>query len=240
MPPPLELTGDPDERNYKSANFVLGSLTTVTLYHDYICPWCWIGFIHAQRLQAQYDLRFDWRGAELIPPGMPYEAAPPKPANLNAPPASPAPKGRFDLFVQTEGLVMPEPRPKFVRTHSALLGAEWAWHQGGDVFDRYNAAVYRAYWEQQKDIGEVAVLVKLAEEEGIDAEAMTRSIREERYNDNIVPFDDAAYATGIRHVPTFLFGAEESLAEANYSDLTHAAERFLFRRERHRARKGSG
>jgi hypothetical protein len=67
---------------------------------------------------------------------------------------------------------------------------------------------------------------------------MIDSIRADRYTENIVPFDDEAYAAGIRHVPTFIFGAEEVLAEANYTDLAHAAERFLFRLERHRGKKG--
>src|SRR4028119_1900852 len=110
MPPPLELSGDPDERNYTSDKFVLGSLTSVTLYHDYLCPWCWIGFLQAQRLQSEYDLTFDWRGAELMPASISYTPAPPKPDDPNAPPPPPAPKNRFDLFVESEGFVMPTPR----------------------------------------------------------------------------------------------------------------------------------
>jgi predicted DsbA family dithiol-disulfide isomerase len=237
-PPPLELTGHPDERNYKSLNFVLGSLTSVTLYHDYLCPWCWIGFLQSQRLQSQYGLSFDWRGAELMPASIPYTPAPAKPADPEAPPPPPIAKSRFDLFVESEGFVMPTPRPAFVRTHNALLGAEWARGEGPAAFDSYNEAVYRAYWERCEDISNLEVLQALASNAGLDGNALADSVRTDRYTENIVPFDDDAYASGIRHVPTFIFGAEEFLAEANYADLAHAAERYLFRLERHRAKKG--
>ncbi|MES2465584.1 MAG: DsbA family protein [Armatimonadota bacterium] len=237
-PPPLELSGHSDERNYKSDHFTLGSLTSITLYHDFLCPWCWVGFLQAKRLAAEYRLAFDWRGAELMPANLPHTPAPPKPVDPGAPPPPPAAKSRFDLFVESEGFVMPTPRPPFVRTHNALLGAEWARAEGPEAFDAYNEAVYRAYWEQGLDISDPEVLRSLADSHGLNGAALTESIRAERYAENILPFDDDAYATGIRHVPTFIFGAEEFLAEANYTDLAHAAERFLFRLERHRAKKG--
>lgn len=239
-PPPLELTADPDERNYKSDRFILGSLMTVTVYHDFLCPWCWIGLLQAQCLQQEYGIALDWRGAELMPASLAYTPSPPTPVDLNAPPPPPAPKNRFDLFVESEGFVMPSPRPPFVRTHNALLGAEWARTLGPDAFDTYNEAVYRAYWERSADIAHIGLLESLAAESGLNGAAMADSIRAERFADSIVPFDDDAYAAGIRHVPTFIFGAEEFLAEANYTDLAHAAERFLFRLDRHQAKKDKG
>jgi predicted DsbA family dithiol-disulfide isomerase len=114
-----------------------------------------------------------------------------------------------------------------VRSHRALLGAEFARAEG--KFDAYNEAVYRAYWEEREDISEPAVLERLAANAGLDPAAFLVAVNAERFAENIVPFDDEAYAMGIRHVPTFLFGAEEKLAEANYADLAHAADRFLVR-----------
>lgn len=234
-PPPVALTGDPEERNYKSEKFVLGSLTTITLCHDYLCPWCWIGFLHARRLTAEFGVSFDWRGFELIPPGMEYTPAPPQPADPDAPPR---PLSRFDLFVEAEGFVMPSPRPSFTRTHHALLGAEFARTRGDDAFDRYNEAVYRAYWERCEDIADLAVLQRLASNEaGLDGNALIRSIEAGQYEDQVVPFDDDSYRIGVRHVPTFIFNAEERLAEAPYSDLAHATERFLVRAEKFKGKQ---
>jgi predicted DsbA family dithiol-disulfide isomerase len=224
-PPPVSLTGGPDERDPASPRFALGSLTTITLAHDYLCPWCWVGFHHARRLADEFGVAFDWRGFELIPPGMDFDPGPPP-----DPDAPPSPPSRFDRFAEEEGVEMPSPRPPFVRSHRALLGAEFARESGR--FDDYNEAVYRAYWERREDIADLGVLRRLAEASGLDGDAFAASVEVERYAENVVPFDDSAYALGVRHVPTFIFGAEEKLAEAHYADLARAAERFLVRAQR--------
>jgi predicted DsbA family dithiol-disulfide isomerase len=233
FPPPVFPSTDQEARNYKSDKFELGSLTHIVLAHDYLCPWCWIGFLHSRRLTEEYGVTFDWRGFELVPPRMDYTPAPPKPVDPNEPPAPPKPPTRFDLFVQAEGFVMPSPRPAFTRTHNALLGAEWAFLElGPQGFDLYNEAIYRGFWEKREDIANVDVLARLAGDAGLDSSALVAAVTEQRYENNIVPYDDDAYAVGIRHVPTFLFNGEEKLAEAPYADLARATERFLVRAEK--------
>ena len=205
-------------------DFRLGSLTTITHCFDFICPWSWVGWHHEQRLTQEFGVTFDWRPFELVPPGMDFSPPPPRPADPDAPPQPP---GRFDVYAHAEGVPMRSPKPPFVRSHAALLASEFARAQGR--FDAFVEAVYRAYWERAEGISNLSVLETLAEGVGIDGAGLTESVRAERFAERIVPFDDPAYAIGIRHIPTFLFGNEEKLAEANYSDLAHATERFLFR-----------
>ena len=231
-PPPVLLTGDSDERNRHSEKFVHGSLTTITVYHDPLCPWCWVGLFQAQRLTREFGVKFDWRGAELVPPEMAHDATPKSPVDSNAAPEPPRPPSRFALFAQAEGVEMPAPRPPFTRTHNALLGAEFARLSGPAAFDAYNEAVYRAFWERHEDIADLAVLTGLAQSAGLNGAAFVRSVESEEFAGNILPFDDTAYAFGIRHVPTFIFNAEERLAEAPYADLARATERFLIRAEK--------
>lgn len=239
FPPPVVPSGAPDARSYKSDRFELGSLTDIVLVHDYLCPWSWIGLHHAKRLQQEYGVTFDWRGGELIPPSMEIHPPAPKPApDPNAPPPAPAPKSRFDLFVETEGYVMPNPRPPFLRTHHALLAAEWAWMEAHEGFEALNEAIYRAYWEERQDIADIDVLADIAASVGLNGTALEESVRSLRYEDHILPFDDDAYAAGIRNIPTFIFNGTEKLAEANYTDLAHATERFLVRAERIREKHG--
>jgi predicted DsbA family dithiol-disulfide isomerase len=205
----------------------LGTLDTIFLAHDYICPWSYVGWHHARRLRDEFGVDFDWHGFELIPPDMEFNPSPPPaaPVDPNEPP--PRPTGRFGRYVEGEGIAMRFPLPPFTRSHCALLGAEFA--RAADRFDAYNDAVYRAYWDEHQDIADLDVLRNLAQNAGLDPGAFAASIESEQYADRIVPFDDPAYAIGIRHIPTFIFGAEEQMAEANYSDLAHATERFLFR-----------
>jgi predicted DsbA family dithiol-disulfide isomerase len=198
----------------------------IVVGHDYLCPWCYVGWKQAKQLIAAYGVTLDWVGCELYPPSLPW-STPPPPSATPAPTPPPGPS-RFDLFCGVEGIPLPEPRPGRLRTHNALLGAEYAKSIG--QFDAFNDAVYVAYWERRENIEDVAVLQALAESVGIDPAALAQSIAEERFNENIVAFDDQAYALGIRHVPTFLFGSEELLAEAHYVELAYATERFLIRK----------
>ena len=201
----------------------------IVLFHDYLCPWCWVGWFHAVRLAEEFGVTFDWRGAELYPPELePEKLSKPGPSAPRHPDRK---KTRFDLFCESEQILLPEPRPSFVRTHRALLGAEFvkattdyatelAWHE----------AVYRAFWERCADIESLDVLAELGAGIGLDAAALVASITAEKGAENILPFDDGAYAKGVRHVPTFIFGTEELLAEAHYIELAYATQRFLIRK----------
>ena len=234
--PLVRMTGKLSERSRYSSEFALGSLTTVTICADYTCPWCYVAIFQAKKLTEEFGIRFDWRGFELYPPGMTVPAKPAAPlVPENAPPPPPPAPSRFDLFQQEEGIIVPSPRSSFKRSHSALLGGEWALLEvGPQAFDAYNEAVYRAYWEQQKDISKLPVLEEIANGAGLDGAALVGSVAANRYSDHLVPFDNEAYAMGIRNVPTFIFGGNERLAEANYTDLARATQRFLLRSERFR------
>ncbi len=239
FPPPVFPSNDMEARNRNSDKFELGSLTNVVVAHDFLCPWCYVGWFHAKRLTQEFGLTLDWRGFELMPPEMEYTPSPPKPVDPDAPPAPPPAPSRFELFAVAEGITMPTPRPPFTRTHNALLGAEWARSLGDPAaFDTYNDAVYKAFWEQCADIADVDVLAALADGAGLSGAACADSVRAKRWEENITPYDDEAYRVGIRHVPSFIFNGEELLAEAPYADLARAAERFLIRAEKFTGKAG--
>lgn len=204
----------------------------IALYHDYLCPWCWVGFLQAEALEREFNIAFEWIGAELYPPEL--EGPPSNPGPL--PTRDPErPKDRFDLFCDQEGVAFPEPRPGFVRTHRALLGAEYARSISTETERAWHAAVYKAYWLECADIENLQVLRRIGQDIGLDPDALEESIATERHAEEILGFDNPAYAAGIRNVPTFVFGANEQLAEANLDDLRRATERFLIRKARLRA-----
>ena len=163
-----------------------------------------------------------WRGFELLPEELgPLPAHDPHPKDPNAPPS------RFDLFSQAENAPVPEGRTiGIVRTHRALEGAAYAQDREPERFDAYNEAVYRAFWERSEDIGDLDVLTRLAAGAGLDAEAFLQAASSKAYYNEIVRFDDDAYAADVTHVPTFLFRGERC-AEAPYTTIKELAERYL-------------
>lgn len=200
----------------------LDSQLTVTIAHDYLCPWCWAGYIHARRLKEEFPkIEQNWVGYELLPEELgPLPDYKPKPRD----PENPT---RFDLFIDAEGIVIPADRSiGLVRTHNALEGAEWFKEHAPERFDDYNGAVYRAFWEKSVDISDLSILAEIAQASGADGAAFRAAVEAKQYHDKIVRFDADAYARDVTHVPTFIFRGERC-AEAPYSTIRELATRFL-------------
>ncbi len=84
-------------------------------------------------------------------------------------------------------------------------------------------AIYRAYWEQGKDINDLQSLREIASGILDDLDAMEQAITSNRFADKIIQFDDAAYEQGVRQVPTFFIGGER-YAEQKMPVLKKAVE----------------
>ena len=195
----------------------------VTIAHDYLCPWCWAGFVQAQKLRREFpQIAQVWQGYELLPEELgPLPEYRPQPKDPDAAPT------RFELFSQSEGAPVPEGRTVgIVRTHFALEGAAYAQDREPGRFDAYNEAVYRAFWERSEDISSLEVLGRLAESAGLDKAAFLAAVSAKAYYDQIARFDDDAYAADVTHVPTFIFRGERC-AEAPYATIRELAERYL-------------
>jgi len=196
---------------------------SVTIAHDYLCPWCWVGFFQAQKLREDFPkITQVWQGYELLPEELgPLPEHKPQPKDPNTAPS------RFDLFAEAEGAPVPEGRTiGIVRTHNALEGAAYAQDKEPQKFDAYNEAVYRAFWEHSEDISDLDVLGRLAEGIGLNEAAFLAAVSGREYYNDIVRFDDDAYAADITHVPTFKFRGERC-AEAPYATIKELAERYL-------------
>ena len=186
------LTELPKSRAVSDLGAHLGTLSTITLWHDFLCPWCYVGLIQSEKLKAEHGVTFDWRGAELFPPALAFTPPPPKPEEKdpNAPPT------HFENFTQNEGITMP-PKPPYLPMHNALLAAAFVTEtHGADKGEAFIAALYRAYWEKHEHISELDVLTRIAGEQGIDAAPLQKSVKADEFHSHILDFDDAAYAAG--------------------------------------------
>lgn len=189
----------------------------IPVAHDFICPWCWIALSQTERLRREFDVEFEWLGYELMPEGLdwPEHQEPRKPV-----PTKPPTPSRLDLALAAEGL---EPltveRPHRMRSRNALLAVEHAKTVG--KADALVKALYEALYLRGMEINRLDVLAAIAEPILGGADALLESIRQNRHGENIVCFDDDAYAAGVFNVPTFFIGGER-YAEQPYSVLRRA------------------
>lgn len=195
---------------------------TIPVAHDFICPWCWIGLLQAKRLQEEFGARIEWRGYELFPLGLHWPDYPPAPA---APKNKPVTPSRLEFLLAADHIEMPHAeRPKKMRTYNAHQAVEYAKTEG--VQDELIEKLYRAYWEQGKEINDLAVLKQLALGIVRDLDAMEAAVVQKKFAKNVVGFDDDAYASGVYNVPTFFIGGQR-YAEQPYSVLREATKKAL-------------
>lgn len=194
----------------------------IPLAHDFICPWCWIGWKQARQLESEYDVQWDWQGYELFPDELEW----PEPGPAASPPAQPdrpPVPSRMDLAYAAAGMTPPTaPRPPRMRSHYAHEAVEYAKLHG--VADELLDRLYPALWEGGLEINSLDVLVRLATGLVPDLADFRAALLTRRFAHAIVGFDEPAYATGIYNVPTFRMG-EERLAEAALPALRDALDR---------------
>jgi riboflavin biosynthesis pyrimidine reductase/predicted DsbA family dithiol-disulfide isomerase len=189
----------------------------ISVAHDFICPWCWVGLFQAKRLQEEFDVEIDWVGYELWPATLEWPESTPsasKPAN------KPETPSRLDFMLEIEGISIPNvEKPKRMKTFNAHQAVEYAKTEGCQ--DALNEALYRAYWQFGKEINNPIVIREVAEGIIRDIPEMLLAINENRFDSNVVDFDDDAYASGVYNVPTFFIG-DQRLAEQPYKNLRNA------------------
>ena len=121
------------------------------------------------------------------------------------------------------------PAPVVANTHKAHEATEFAKEQG--AVDAYARAAFGAYWERQENIGEVDVLCRLAQECGLDGQALRQALESDRYAQRVEEQMEWARREGIVGVPTCIFEGRFALEGAQTYDVFQSvAERVLARR----------
>lgn len=193
----------------------------IPVAHDFVCPWCWIMYFQCEELTAEFGVCFEWRGYELFP----EELEQPEPGPLPPPPIKtdrPSTPTRMQLAYAAQRMEKPTSvRPKDMLTHNAHEAVEFAKLSG--VQDQVIARFYRAYWEDGRVINDPDVIAELTADVIEDQAGLREAIETKRFKDQIVGFDDPAYASGVYNVPTFFIG-EERYAEQPITVLRKAIQ----------------
>ena len=92
-------------------------------------------------------------------------------------------------------------------TNLAFQGLEFAKDQGKG--DEYNDAVFRAFFQQSRDIGRIDVLADIANEVGLDPEQFRAALEQGTYRDRVQQLLRTAYErVGVTAVPTMIIGRQ--------------------------------
>ncbi len=175
----------------------------VTVFVDYICPFCYVGVARLDALRATYDLRVNWCFLEIRPGNSPdtepVETPPYEPERLRRK------MERLARMAEEEGLHFADLTVS-TNSHRALLLAEAAKEDGREPFYRLHRRIYHAYFGEGRNIGREAVLCELAAECGLGPRTPERAWSEPRYEERLARNRLLAMQLDVTDTPTYFFG----------------------------------
>ncbi len=175
----------------------------ITVYSDYICPFCYVGHHRLQRLRDSYDLKINWCFLE-IHPGTSAEGEPVDSLNY---PSEQWQKMMKNLERVAKEENIPLSKLSFTTNSKyALLLSEAVKQCGSDLFYKLHEALFRAYFVDEKNIGNKNVLMKIAESCGIDKETINTAWTDEKHQKRLLSNFNSARQHKIQSVPSFVFG----------------------------------
>jgi predicted DsbA family dithiol-disulfide isomerase len=204
-------------------------MQTVTLFSDFICPYCYLGEVAAAPVLESLGLDLDWRPYE-IHPEIPAEGIPRE--RLDA-------AGLGSLWARVEALAaelaIPIGRPPGLpSSRLALEGAELARREGR--LGPYRERVFRAFFVEGRDIGDSRVLADLAEGAGLAPATFEEEIRAGRYREDLARHREAAEDLLVSGVPTFFLHGIPVVGVQPPAELRTLFSRILARRAAKEAR----
>ncbi len=190
----------------------------LAIVSDIACPWCFIG---KARLEAALE-RFGL-GERFAITWLPYELNPEMPEE------------GMDRTQYLDGKFGPGKRKEIeVRLSEAALesGVTFNWakvtrsvntrmahmlvaaastvQRGGDM----TAALFKAYWQDGRDIGDIETLVQIAVEQGFDEQAARDELANDELRETVIGLEDHARKVGVTGVPFFIVDGKLAVSGA--------------------------
>lgn len=204
----------------------------IDVVSDIVCPWCYLGKARLELAIAEVQ---DSVATEVF--WQPYQLNPDYP-----------PEGVDHQKVLTEKLGGPE---NLARIHANLetLGREvgiaydfkairigpntldahrlihWAGIEGQDVQDAVVSALFRANFEEGRNVGDPAVLKAIAESAGMDGKVIATLLASEADKDTVKQQIDMARQMGVSGVPFFIIDGRYAISGAQTPDVLAGALR---------------
>jgi predicted DsbA family dithiol-disulfide isomerase len=190
---------------------------------DPICPWCHIGKARLDAALAErpgHPFAIEYHPFQLNP-DMPPEGMDRR-AYLEAKFGGKAQAAevyaRIDDAARESGLEIDwariERTPNTLDAHRLIHWAGLEWRQLAVV-----SALFRAYFEEGRDIGETDVLADIADAAGLDAAMIRRLLQGEADRAEIAARDAHARERGVTGVPTHIIAEQHVVPGAQPTDL---------------------
>jgi len=172
---------------------------TITVWSDYVCPWCYVGLTEVEKLRETWDFAIEWK-PYLLRPDTPEEGLP-LPAYIREKMADP--DNPLTARAKSLGLTIVQ-REKIPSSRRAHEATEYARSKG--KIDAFHHAVLERYWSKSEDLHDWSVLKAAATDAGLDGEEMQREVDAGQWKQPMLAGIEAGAQIGVNAVPTFIVG----------------------------------
>ena len=186
----------------------------ITYWSDYACPYCYIGETRLKKamreLSVEEDIRIEMKAFQLDPDA---------PVSCEGDTLSRFAK-KYGLSMEhaarsiehisemgrEEGLVFNYASTLFTNTMDAHRLTKFAYDRYPDKADQLIETLYKAYFADNKELADKDLLLRIAEECGLDPIETRKVLDSEDYMNEVIADEKEAMYDGIHAVPFFVIG----------------------------------
>ena len=178
--------------------------TSIEFWFDFSSPYSYLASELIDDLAAKHGRKVKWRpimlGAAFKASGLPLLITIPLKGEYS--------KRDFDRSARFLGIPYKFPSKFPLATLVAARGYYWLHGQDCAKAREFAHAVFRAYWVEDRDIGELPVVLEISGALGIDPEALAAAIATPEIKDRLKQETEAAIAKGMFGAPYFMVDGE--------------------------------
>jgi predicted DsbA family dithiol-disulfide isomerase len=199
---------------------------TIDLVSDVVCPWCYIGKARLElaiaEVQDEVSIDINWRpyqlNPEYPPEGVDHQIELAKKLggkdNMDRAHAQLTEMGKeigihFDFDAIKIG-------PNTLNAHRLI---HWAGVESREIQNLVVSALFKANFEQGRNIGDNAVLIDIAKDAGLDGAVIERLLATDSDKDMVLSEIAAAKDMGVDGVPFFILDQKYAISGAQPNDV---------------------
>jgi predicted DsbA family dithiol-disulfide isomerase len=185
---------------------------TVTVYSDYVCPFCYLGraSLAAYQETREEDLRIDWhpfdlRSGKRRPDGSIDESVDDGKDDAYYEQAR---QNVRRLAEQYDVEMDLELAPDVDSLPAQVVSYYLREHHDYETWLAFDESVFEALWQDGRDVGETDLLVELAAAAGVDPDEVRSALEDEPLREEVRGRFSDAQQHGVTGVPTFAYDGD--------------------------------